>query len=85
MTGALNILTSLTSLLCAFLLLRAYFRVRRRLLLWSGLCFLILTITGVFAFIDLVLLPRVDLFTYRTGSATAAMVILVIGLVWESK
>ena len=38
MAAALYIATCLTTLLCAVLLLRAYARVRRSLLLWSGLC-----------------------------------------------
>ena len=33
------LLCALTSLACAVLLLRGYFRTRVRLLLWSGLCF----------------------------------------------
>ena len=33
------VLCALTSLACAILLLRGYFRTRVRLLLWSGLCF----------------------------------------------
>lgn len=85
MTAALNILTCVTTLLCAFLLLRAYFRVRSKLLLWSGICFAILTITTLFSIADLILFPSIDFFTYRTGSAAAAILILVYGLVWESK
>ena len=33
------VLCALTSIACAVLLLRGYFRTRVRLLLWSGLCF----------------------------------------------
>ncbi len=85
MTETLNILTFLTTLLCAFLLLRAYFRTRGRLLLWSGICFVILTIGSLFAIADLVLFPSIDFFTYRTASAALAVAILVYGLVWESR
>ena len=85
MTAALNVLTFLTTLVCAFLLLRAYFRVRGRLLLWSGICFAILTVNALFAIADLVLFPSIDFFTYRTGSAAAALGIMVFGLAWESK
>ena len=85
MTAALNILNFATTLLCAFLLLRAYLRVRRRLLLWSGICFLILTITDILTIVDLQLIPGLDFFTYRTGSAAVAMAFLVFGLVWESR
>ena len=34
-----NLLGTLVAGLCAILLLRAYGRVRKRLLLWAGLCF----------------------------------------------
>ena len=58
MAPSLYILTSLTTLLCAILLLRAYANVRRRLLLWSGLCFVGLTISNLLVIADLVLFPR---------------------------
>jgi Family of unknown function (DUF5985) len=84
-TAALYILTCLTTLLCAALLLRAYFRVRHRLLLWSGLCFAGLTIANLFMIADLLLFPTIDLFTYRTGFTAGALVLLVYGLIWESQ
>lgn len=85
MTAALYILTCLTTLLCAVLLLRAYFRVRHRLLLWSGLCFVGLTISNLFVIADLLLFPTLDFFTYRTGFAAGAMALIIYGLVWESQ
>ena len=39
MGPAVYILGTLTSLCCATLLLRGYSRVKKKLLLWSGLCF----------------------------------------------
>ena len=41
-----------TSALCAVLLLRGYARSRVPLLLWSGLCFIGLTLNNVLLFID---------------------------------
>ena len=61
MLAIVNILGTLTVGLCAFLLLRAYGRVRQRLLLWSGLCFVGLTISNPLLFIDLSLFPGVSL------------------------
>ncbi|HKF47343.1 MAG TPA: DUF5985 family protein [Terracidiphilus sp.] len=85
MSAALYILTSLTTLLCAILLLRGYARVRRRLLLWSGLCFIGLTVTNILKAGDLLIFLHTDLFAYRLGSAAVAMALLIFGLVWESQ
>lgn len=84
--GALvYVLGTLTSLLCAVLLLRGYFQSRMKLLLWSGLCFVGLTASNALLFIDLVLLPTsVDLYLLRLSTAAVAMLLLLYGLVWES-
>ena len=85
MNAALYILTSLTTLLCAILLLRGYAQVRLRLLLWSGLCFIGLTITNLLKIADLLIFVQIDLFAFRLGSAAVAMALLIFGLVWESQ
>lgn len=85
MNPALFVLTCLTALACAILLLRAYFTVRRRLLLWSGLCFAVLTISNALVFADLVMFRAVDLFTYRLAAEAVAMMLLLYGLIWESQ
>ena len=85
MSLAIYVLTSLTTLLCAVLLLRAYASVRRRLLLWSGLCFVGMTISNLLVIADLVLFPEIDFYTYRLGSAAIAMALLLYGLIWESQ
>jgi hypothetical protein len=78
------LLSVLVTLACAFLLLRAYVKVRQRLLLWSGLCFVGLTASNVIVVVDLVLLPDLDLYVWRLGAAAFSMLLLVYGLVWES-
>lgn len=85
MTAALYILTCFTTLLCAVLLLRAYFRVHRKLLLWSGLCFAGLTVSNLFKIADLLVFIETDLYSYRLGSAVVAMALLMYGLIWESQ
>lgn len=85
MAPSLYILTSLTTLLCAILLLRAYANVRRRLLLWSGLCFVGLTISNLLVIADLVLFPKIDLYSGRLAAAAIAMMLLLFGLIWESQ
>ena len=80
------ILGTLTTLLCAVLLLRGYAQGHMKLLLWSGLCFVGLTVSNALLFIDLVLLPTaVDLYVPRLATAAAAMLLLIYGLVWESE
>ena len=75
---------TLICLLCALLLLRAYFRVRKQLLLWSGLCFAGLTISNGLIFVDLVMLPDVDLWLLRLGTAAVSMLLLLYGLIFRS-
>jgi hypothetical protein len=63
------ILGTLTTLLCAVLLLRAYPRVRQPLLLWSGLCFVGLTVSNALLFVDLVILgDSISLYLWRLGT-----------------
>ena len=85
MNPALYILTSLTTLLCAVLLLRAYFAVRRKLLLWSGLCFAMLTVSNILVIFDLVILRQIDFYSYRLSTEALAMVLLLYGLIWENQ
>ena len=69
------------SVLCAVLLFRAYRQTRTNLLLWSTLCFLGLAVNNVLLFVDIVVLPDVDLRLGRAGSALASMIVLIVGLV----
>jgi Family of unknown function (DUF5985) len=86
--GAVYILCALTSILCAILLLRGYRATRTRLLFWASLCFVLLALNNVILYVDLVVLPAsspIDLFWYRNAAALAGMMVLVFGLVWESR
>ena len=77
------IMCALVSLLCGILLTRAYARSRLRLLLWSAICFLGLAISNLLVFVDLIVLPEVDLYIARLVTAAVAMMILLYGLIWE--
>lgn len=77
-------LCALTSLCCATLLLRAYFHSRFRLLLWSGMCFVGLTLNNVLLVLDKLVFPEVDLSTWRLLASLVAMLLLLIGLIVES-
>ena len=85
MAAAVYILGALTSLCCGLLLLRSYGQVKKRLLLWSGLCFAGLAISNLLIFVDLVIFPDVDLYPLRLGVAAASMLLLLYGLIWESE
>lgn len=85
MAAAVFILCALTSLMCATLLLRSYRRTGTQLLLWSGLCFLGLTLENSLLFVDLVLIPTVDLSVWRNTLALLSFSLLVYGLVGESR
>ena len=78
-------LCALTSLACAVLLLRGYARNRVRLLLWSGLCFAGLALNNLILLVDMRVVPAVDLSVWRTLPALAGIVILLYGLVWETR
>jgi Family of unknown function (DUF5985) len=84
MAQAVYILAALTSFSCAILLLRGYVRGRQKLLLWSGLCFLGLAANNMLVFLDLVVLPDVDLYVVRLAMVAISMILLLYGLIWES-
>ncbi|HLH06634.1 MAG TPA: DUF5985 family protein [Terriglobales bacterium] len=77
------IIGALVMFLCGILLLRGYFRGRHRLLLWSALCFFGLSGSNLLIFVDLRILPEVDLYPARLATAAIAMILLLYGLIWE--
>lgn len=79
------LLCAITSLACAWLLLRGFAQSRARLLLWGGLCFLFLFANNVLLYIDLEVLTAVDLSIARAVPVLIGLVLLVYGLVWEAK
>lgn len=85
MAESVYILCTVTSLFCAALLGRSYLRARSRLLLWSTLCFLGLGINSVVMVLDLAVLTHLDLRLVRTSTALCSMLLITIGLVWESR
>lgn len=85
MAAIIYLLCAFTAGLCAWLLLQAYRRGRYRLLLWSGLCFLGLTVNNAFLVLDKIAFPAVDLSLLRTSVALLAMTILLYGLIWDTE
>lgn len=85
MLALVNALGTLTAGLCGFLLLRGYARVRQRLLLWSGLCFVGLATSNAVLFFDLAIVPaEVSLYSWRLAIAAVSMLLLLYGLIFES-
>jgi len=79
------VLCALTSLACAVLLLRGFRETRARLLLWSFLCFACLFLNNVLLYIDLAVLPDVDLSLVRSMPVVVGLALLIYGLVWEAR
>lgn len=84
MASVVYALCALTSILCAVLLWRAYRASRARLLLWSSLSFIGLACNNLLLFIDLVVVPSVDLALYRSLLAAVSVMVLLLGLIWDS-
>ena len=78
-------LCALTSLLCMVLLVLGYRRSRARLLLWTALCFAGLALNNVLLFVDLQVVPSVDLSVWRSLPALVGLLALLYGLIWETR
>ena len=86
MAAAVYVLCVLTSLACAVLLLRGYQARGVRLLLWSGLAFIGFAFGNFMLVIDrLVVGPEVDLAIWRSLPVLAGLVVLIYGLVWDTR
>jgi hypothetical protein len=85
MAETVYLLCAGTSIVCALLLLRGYRASRTNLLFWSSLCFAGLAFNNVLLFLDLVLIRNIDLSVWRSMVAVASMMMLLWGLIWESK
>jgi hypothetical protein len=82
MAETIYTLCFLTSLACAWLLLRSYRRTGHRLLFWSGLCFVGMTLNNVFLLLDKLVFPNVDLMPFRLGASLSALLLLLYGLIY---
>jgi hypothetical protein len=79
------ILCAVTSCACAAMLLRTYAHNRFRLLLWSGLCFVGFALNNILLILDLNVFPEVDLSIIRSLPTLAGLLLLLYGLIWESR
>jgi len=83
MAETIYLLCSFASIACAVLLFSAYRKSGARLLLWSCSCFLGLALNNVLLFVDLILVPTVDLRPWRAFVALVGISVLLFGLVWS--
>ena len=72
-----------TSAGCGWLLVRSYLRNRTALLLWTAVCFVLLSINSLMVVFDLVILPDVDFRPARIATHLAALATLLYGFIWE--
>jgi Family of unknown function (DUF5985) len=79
------ILCTLTSAICAGLLLRAYRANKTALLFWSSICFIGFALNNALLLVDLYVVPDADLFLIRTGFALAGVCALLYGLIFENQ
>jgi hypothetical protein len=86
MAEVIYTLCMLTSFICAWLLLRSYRQNKLRLLLWSGLCFIGLSVNNLLLVLDrTVFATTLDLSTWRLVMALVALLPLLYGLIWEDE
>jgi hypothetical protein len=83
MAKVIYALCTLTSMTCAWLLLRGFLHNKYPLLFWSGLCFIGLSVNNLLVVLDRIVFPSVDLLTWRLMTALVAVSLLLYGLVWE--
>ena len=68
------------SLLCTALLWRRYKASRAPLLFWSGACFLAFTANNLLLFVDLVVVPNLDLSVWRVATKLIGVALLLYGI-----
>ena len=81
----LCVLAVLTCLTCTVLLFRGYRASGQRLLLWSALCFVFLTLNNLLLFFDLAVFAELDLRLYRLTAALVGLGFLLYGFIFESE
>jgi hypothetical protein len=85
MATIVYVLCALTSLACALLLWRSYARTHVRLLLWTFFCFVGFAMSNVMLVVDLRIIHHIDLSLARHAPALAGVLVLLGGMIWESR
>lgn len=74
-------LCAVTSLVCCGLLVRQHRRLPSSLLLHSAIAFLCFAVSNILLFVDLILLPQVDLRIWRNLATLAGVLILLLSFI----
>lgn len=82
MAYTVYILCALLSFASSILLFRGYRKNKNKLLFWSSFGFLGFAVNNILLFIDLLVVPKVDLSIIRVFPALIGMVIFVSGLIF---
>lgn len=77
------LLCLVTSVLCAYLLGRSFFRLRSRLLFWSAICFALLATVNFIVILDMEIFPHIDFRPYRLWLTLVAIAVLLFGFIWD--
>lgn len=85
MSTVIYVLCALTSGACAVLLWRGWRRSHARLLFWSSLCFVGLSLNNLLLVVDTQVMPQTDLAIVRMLPALIGAALLVYGLIWDSE
>lgn len=87
MSIAIYVLCAFAALLCAILLGLGARRVRSRMLVWSAICFGLLTLANIVLVLDFVVFPGPDvrLWPVRQGLSLLAVGALIYGLIMEER
>lgn len=78
-------LAVLTSLACMVFLFKGYAASGVRLLLWSGLCFVCLSLNNLLLFLDIVVFPDIDFRLSRLSASLVGILFLLYGFIWETE
>jgi hypothetical protein len=83
--SVLYVFALMSSLACMLLLFRAYAATGTRLLLWSALCFVGLSVNNALLVLDFLVFPDMDLRLLRLAAALTGLLFLLYGFIWEAE
>ena len=64
-------------------LVSSFLRSSEKLLLWSAVCFCLLALNNLLVFLDIIILPDLNLTLWRSLTSLAAVSVLLYGFIWE--
>ncbi|MBI1860906.1 MAG: hypothetical protein HYR96_08315 [Deltaproteobacteria bacterium] len=83
MAETVYLLCAITSTAAAGLLSIKYRQRRIPLLLWTTICFTAFALNNILLYVDLVMVPQVNLVTLRTSVMLMGFLALLYGMIWE--